>query len=479
VSIDSPVQLYKALSTPVDRVDDDGHVSGWASAPIVDHAGHLLVGESCDLSLFQTNPVVLFGHDRLQPVGISITPTGEFGLQAKPFHNGLTGLYHTTRFNRHLPLGETLYKSYADGFLRGWSLTMFCRKKLTAVPDKYAKALGSVPKGALFIPDAYVLEYSAVPIPENAACLTDLRWKALNLPEAVTAAIATRTPAGPTVVSGARLPTVAATEPTPAGDESRLLILTKALSTAVDLCLVPSEPETSAQPSLSETVMTPPVTIDAPNPPVATTQPNAPAPVTAPAEPTSTTPTAPVPPVVSKALSADDFTPASVETAQRMAGALQDFVYYAMSNLRSDSPDVRTANEDFIRTACDIGMRVIDVHLGLFPDHEAELKNSRRWFADARPDDDGGETSKAFSTRSLLSDLGRIKQSVTALPSAVDEHLGATLAKALGVGLEALRSRLTDHIDARIGEQTAAVRGMVVEAARTTITATSTPVGRR
>jgi hypothetical protein len=104
---------------------------------------------------FLMNPVVLWAHNRTQfpPIGAC-----EW-LDIQP-----TRIVAETRFAEDVAFAEDLFRLYEQGILRGWSIGFAPRrsKKRTRVDGQLA----------LRIEEWDLLEYSAVPIPENMGAVT-------------------------------------------------------------------------------------------------------------------------------------------------------------------------------------------------------------------------------------------------------------------------------------------------------------------
>ena len=99
---------------------------------------------------FLLNPVVLWAHNRT-----AVPPIGTCQwLDIQPRR-----IVAETRFAQNVPFAEDVFRLYEQGVLRGWSIGFIPRK---------VKPLA---KGAR-IDDWELLEYSAVPIPENPGALT-------------------------------------------------------------------------------------------------------------------------------------------------------------------------------------------------------------------------------------------------------------------------------------------------------------------
>lgn len=121
-----------------------------------DRAGDVVVPTGLqNLEEYLLNPVVLWAHQRgpIPPIGMCLW------LDVQPQR-----IVAETRFARGLPLAEDIFRLYEQGILRGWSIGFVPREVQREVrPD------GST---GLRILRWDLLEYSAVPIPENPVALT-------------------------------------------------------------------------------------------------------------------------------------------------------------------------------------------------------------------------------------------------------------------------------------------------------------------
>ena len=129
-----------------------------------DRAGDVVVPTGLrNLDEFLMNPVVLWAHNRSQfpPVGVC-----EW-VDVQPRR-----VVAETRFAKGVPFAEDIFRLYEQGVLRAWSIG-FVPRKARRVPA----ALGSPP--GLRIEEWDLLEYSAVPIPENPGALTVALQKGL------------------------------------------------------------------------------------------------------------------------------------------------------------------------------------------------------------------------------------------------------------------------------------------------------------
>jgi hypothetical protein len=104
---------------------------------------------------FLLNPVVLWAHNRTHfpPIGIC-----EW-LDVQPRR-----IVAQTRFARGVPFAEDVFRLYEQGVLRGWSIGF--------VPRKAVREPRPGGRTGLRIAEWDLLEYSAVPIPENPAAVT-------------------------------------------------------------------------------------------------------------------------------------------------------------------------------------------------------------------------------------------------------------------------------------------------------------------
>ena len=100
------------------------------------------------------NPVVLWAHDRFR-----VPPIGTCQwLDVQPRR-----IVAETRFAEGISFAEDVFKLYDRGVLRGWSIGFVPRKAY-----RKPHAAGS----SLYVQEWDLLEYSAVPIPENPGAVT-------------------------------------------------------------------------------------------------------------------------------------------------------------------------------------------------------------------------------------------------------------------------------------------------------------------
>lgn len=122
----------------------------------VDRAGDVIVPAGLrNIDEYLRNPVVLWAHQRtLPPIGtcLALEVQGDCVVAQ-------------TRFARGLAFAEELFRLYEQGVLRGWSIGF--------VPLR-ARRLPAAESGrrGLRVEEWDLLEYSAVPVPENPGALT-------------------------------------------------------------------------------------------------------------------------------------------------------------------------------------------------------------------------------------------------------------------------------------------------------------------
>jgi len=129
-----------------------------------DRAGDVVVPTGLrNAEEYLLNPVVLWAHNRSQfpPIG-----TCKW-LDVQPRR-----VVAETRFAQDVPFAEDIFRLYEQGVLRGWSIGFVPRKA------KRLLAAGRETPG-LRVDEWDLLEYSAVPIPENPGALTVALQKGL------------------------------------------------------------------------------------------------------------------------------------------------------------------------------------------------------------------------------------------------------------------------------------------------------------
>jgi phage head maturation protease len=105
---------------------------------------------------FLRNPVVLWAHQRsLPPIGTCERLTIEADR-----------VIAETKFSQSSPFARDVFGLYAEGVLRGWSVG-FVPARALPIPGTRDR-----PAGGTCYPEWDLLEYSAVPVPENPQALT-------------------------------------------------------------------------------------------------------------------------------------------------------------------------------------------------------------------------------------------------------------------------------------------------------------------
>src|SRR5262245_32988381 len=122
-----------------------------------DRAGDIIVPKGLrNADEFLRNPVVLWAHQRsLPPIGTCERLTIDADR-----------IIAETKFSASSQFAQDVFKLYAEGVLRGWSVG-FVPAKVHPIPV----GRGKPPSGVCY-PEWDLLEYSAVPIPENPQALT-------------------------------------------------------------------------------------------------------------------------------------------------------------------------------------------------------------------------------------------------------------------------------------------------------------------
>ncbi len=128
-----------------------------------DRAGDVVVPIGLkNLDDFMTNPVVLWAHDRVR-----VPPIGSCEwIDIQPRR-----IVAETRFAQGVPFAEDLFRLYEQNVLRGWSIG-FVPRRARRVPQPGGST-------SLYVSEWDLLEYSAVPIPENPGALTVALQKGL------------------------------------------------------------------------------------------------------------------------------------------------------------------------------------------------------------------------------------------------------------------------------------------------------------
>jgi HK97 family phage prohead protease len=122
-----------------------------------DRAGDVIVPAGLrNADEFLRNPVVLWAHQRTMP------PIGTCErLTIEPDR-----VIAETKFSASSPFARDVFALYAEGVLRGWSVGFVPVKAVPVRPARDRPATGTC------YPEWDLLEYSAVPVPENPQALT-------------------------------------------------------------------------------------------------------------------------------------------------------------------------------------------------------------------------------------------------------------------------------------------------------------------
>lgn len=122
-----------------------------------DRAGDVVMPEGFkNRDEFMFNPVVLWAHQRtLPPIGVC--------TKMEVSHDCIIA---ETTFSKTSPFALDVFKLYVEGVLRGWSIGFVPRRAF-----RMAQTI-ALPDGGTCYPEWDLLEYSAVPIPENPQALT-------------------------------------------------------------------------------------------------------------------------------------------------------------------------------------------------------------------------------------------------------------------------------------------------------------------
>lgn len=147
----------KSFTTGQARIDAEKRiVTAVITALVTDRSGDVIVPSGlANREEFLRNPVVLWAHQRMVP------PIGTcLDLQVSRER-----IIAVTKFATGVPLADEVFRLYEQGILRGWSIGFVPRRAGLRPPDPGGRR-------GLVIESWDLLEYSAVPVPENPEALT-------------------------------------------------------------------------------------------------------------------------------------------------------------------------------------------------------------------------------------------------------------------------------------------------------------------
>ncbi len=129
-----------------------------------DRAGDVVVPSGLqNAAEYLKNPVVLWAHNRF-----TVPPIGT----CQRLDVLSDRIVAETKFAAGVPLAEDLFRLYEQGILRGWSIG-FVPIKSRLLPEERGRGMPAPAiRRGLQIDEWNLLEYSAVPIPENPGALT-------------------------------------------------------------------------------------------------------------------------------------------------------------------------------------------------------------------------------------------------------------------------------------------------------------------
>jgi hypothetical protein len=146
------MHLRSTASAPLAIDPAERTVTAVITTAAPDRAGDVVVPAGLsNVDEFLLNPVVLWAHQRaLPPIGTCLA------LDVQPQR-----VVAVTKFAAGVPLAEDVFRLYEQGVLRGWSVGLLPRR---ASPRPGRRGTR--------IDEWDLLEYSAVPVPENPQALT-------------------------------------------------------------------------------------------------------------------------------------------------------------------------------------------------------------------------------------------------------------------------------------------------------------------
>ncbi|MEZ6143553.1 MAG: HK97 family phage prohead protease [Zavarzinella sp.] len=148
--------IWAMANSPLEIQRDQATVRAVIATSKVDRAGDVMnLNGIINRKEFLANPIVLWAHRRdLPPVGKCIHLEVSSGQ-----------MIATTKFSTSTRFAQDLFELYAEGILRGWSIGFRVHKAVPLHDGKYKQT-------GWYYDSWELMEYSAVPIPENADALT-------------------------------------------------------------------------------------------------------------------------------------------------------------------------------------------------------------------------------------------------------------------------------------------------------------------
>jgi hypothetical protein len=146
------MHLRSTMAAPLAIDPAQRTVTAVITTSSADRAGDVVAPAGiANVDEFLLNPVVLWAHQRaLPPIGTCLA------LDVQPHR-----VVAVTKFAAGVPLAEDVFRLYEQGVLRGWSVGLLPRR---ASPRPGRRGTR--------IDEWDLLEYSAVPVPENPEALT-------------------------------------------------------------------------------------------------------------------------------------------------------------------------------------------------------------------------------------------------------------------------------------------------------------------
>jgi HK97 family phage prohead protease len=144
------------IANVIDISEANRTITSWITTPKADRSGDQVMPLGlANKGQYLKNPVVLWAHQRQTP------PIG----QCTSLEVQATGIIAQTKFSSTTALARDVFNLYREGTLRAWSIG-FIPKSIRPKPRTQ-----DYPAGLIY--DAWeLLEYSAVPVPDNPEALS-------------------------------------------------------------------------------------------------------------------------------------------------------------------------------------------------------------------------------------------------------------------------------------------------------------------